>query len=301
MPLDQLAWDDLLTEVNDGSCVPFIGAGANFGCLPLGGALAEELLQVYERSPDAKPCSLRDRRDLMRVTQYLVVVTNNSKRPKTMIRDLIKDKPAPTPSDDEPHEILARLNLPIYITTNYDDNMKKALERHGRDVRVEVCRWNTRMRRQSAFDDPDYRPSPESPLLFYLHGRNDDPESMVATEEDYLDFMVQMSRGLTEWQSGGQTQGMFPPVVLRALTQSLLFIGYSLSDFNLKVILRALSHSFGPRKVFRATVQYDDGNLFAGQEYLEEYFRFALNLSVYWGTSRQFMGELTRRRSPSDA
>ena len=298
MALSELDWSNLLDQINDKQCVAFIGAGSNYGFLPLGGKLAEELLRVYESIPGTEKCTLKDRTDLVRVTQYLAVVHDDSRRPKQMICKIINKGPHPAPAPDEPHEVLAGLELPIYITTNYDDNMKLALERRGKQVAVGVCRWNDRMAKQSAFDDPKYRPDADHPLVFHLHGRANDPESVVATEEDYLDFMVQMSKGLSQREADAKTEPLFPSVVVTALKDTLLFVGYSLADFNLKVILRALSYGFGPRKVFGATVQYDDNNLIASPQYLEQYFKFALHLSVYWGTSRHFMAELQKRRGP---
>lgn len=298
MPFSEVDWNTLLGRIKKVKCVPMIGAGANFGVLPLGGQLAEKLLEDYERIPTAK-CTLKDRTDLIRVTQYLAVVHKDSRVPKEKICEIILQGITPLVADDEPHEVLADLDLPIYITTNYDDNMKSALERRGKKVAVEVCRWNDRMERQSAFDDPEYRPGPMNPLVFHLHGRANDAESIVATEEDYLDFMVEMSKGLSQREADAKKDEkkapMFPGVVLQALTGTLLFVGYSLSDFNLKVILRALSFGLGPRKIFGATVQYNDDKLIASQEYLEQYFNFALSLSVYWGSSRDFVAKLRER------
>jgi hypothetical protein len=302
MALSESDWSTLLSRIKAGKCVPFIGAGANYGFLPLGGTLAKQLLDAYESIAGTGKCSLnpKHRTNLVHVTQFLAVVQDDSLRPKEMICDIINRGPHPAPDADEPHEVLAGLELPIYITTNYDDNMKLALERppRGKQVAVEVCQWNERMKRQSAFDDPNYRPDADHPLVFHLHGRANDPESVVATEEDYLDFMVHMSKGLSQREADVKTRPPFPSVVISALQDTLLFVGYTLSDFNLKVILRALSYGFGPRKVFGATVQYDDGDLIASPEYLEQYFKFALHLSVFWGKSREFMADLKKRRGP---
>ena len=42
----------------------------------------------------------------------------------------------------EPHRVLANLNLPVYVTTNYDDFMVKALARHHRQPNRVLCQWN---------------------------------------------------------------------------------------------------------------------------------------------------------------
>lgn len=326
------SWSTLLDKIEIRECVPFIGAGANFPYLPLGGQLAGELLKLHERGGGEK-CTLKDeyKSDLIRVAQYLAVVGGDSKRPKQLVCDIINRGPAPETTPDEPHEVLASLELPLYITTNYDDNMKKALERRGKEVTVRVCRWNERIQKPAP-DDPnyraDYRPDKDHPMVFHLHGRANDVESVVVTEEDYLDFLAKMSSGLNNWEStmrnsqpdrgpkvlpatartddriwqesGVRSSELIPSVVLSALmSDNLMFIGYGLADMNLKVILRAIANVRGARHWFGATVQHNS-NLFASQQYIDGYFKFMLNLFVYWGASRMFTRHLRKRRHVRD-
>ena len=39
-------------------------------------------------------------------------------------------------------------------------------------------------------DDSGYRPSSEAPLVYYLFGHHDIKESLVVTEDDYVDFLI---------------------------------------------------------------------------------------------------------------
>jgi len=76
-----------------------------------------------------------------------------------------------------------------------------------------------------------YEPDPFNPVVFHLHGSDENEDSLVLTEDDYLDFLVNMSRN----------ERMLPPRIERALTEaSLLFIGYRLRDVNFRVIYRGL-------------------------------------------------------------
>src|SRR6185503_17836754 len=45
---------------------------------------------------------------------------------------------------NEQHKVLARLKLPIYITTNADNLMADALKEAGLDPKVEICPWSDR-------------------------------------------------------------------------------------------------------------------------------------------------------------
>ena len=42
--------------------------------------------------------------------------------------------------------------------------------------------------------DGSFRPEPMKPVVFHLHGWLGIPESLVLTEDDYLDFLVAVSR-----------------------------------------------------------------------------------------------------------
>ena len=78
---------------------------------------------------------------------------------------------------------------------------------------------------------PGFVPTPASPVVFHLHGRLSVPESLVLTEDDYLDFLVTVSRD----------QKLLPHQIKRAMAgASLLFIGYRLADWNFRVLHRGL-------------------------------------------------------------
>ena len=79
--------------------------------------------------------------------------------------------------------------------------------------------------------DPGLVPTQANPVVFHLHGHYDVPESLVLTEDDYLDFLVAVSRD----------DGLLPHQIQKALAgASLLFLGYRLADWNFRVIHRGL-------------------------------------------------------------
>ena len=91
----------------------------------------------------------------------------------------------------------------------------------------EFCNWNgflkKRVKANSVFEKKDYKPSPEKPLVYHLHGHINDPFSMVLTETDYLDFLINLSA----------EEEMLPYQIHTALNGiSLLFVGYGLRDLN---------------------------------------------------------------------
>lgn len=287
--LQERDWNLLLRRIRAGKCTPFLGAGACFGALPLGGEIAQEWAQEY-RYP------LEDYYDLARVAQFLAVQYDPMFPKEEILRRFFqKIDPPDFTEPDEPHGALADLPLPIYMTTNYDDFMVQALKSRNKDPKRELCCWNELVKDQPSIfaSEPGFDPTPANPVVFHLHGHNEVPESLVLTEDDYLDFLVNIS----------SDQALLPPRIQRALTgASLLFIGYSLADWSFRVLFRGLVTSTEPSlRRISVTVQLPPAPTDAPQstqqrvqKYLDEYFN-RIDVRVYWGTARAFAAELRQR------
>lgn len=293
--LKESDWDNLLQRINEKNCTPFIGAGACAGILPLGSEIAREWADKYSYP-------LIDKGDLARVSQFLAV-DQDPIFPKEQIRRRFAKVAQPDFSKpDEPHALLADLNLPIYITTNYDSFMYLALKNRQRDPKRELCKWNqlVDLKTHSVFGMEEqktgYEPTPANPLVYHLHGHYDTPQSMVLTEDDYLNFMVNFS----------SDQNFLPAAIRGALAgTSLLFIGYSLSDWNFRVLFRGLVGSqaagLGYTSVAVQLTPSAADNSEKGQrdaqKYLDTYFEKIqqVKVRVYWGDIKEFTSELRQR------
>lgn len=282
-------WDRLLKRIKDKRCTPFIGAGTSANFFPVGAQIAREWAE-------ATNYPLPDAADLARVAQYLAVL-EDPMWPKEQICDRLASVSVPTPiSPDEPHHVLASLDLPIYITTNYEGLMAQALREQGKDVKESICLWNDEIAKK--LPDPfvlpaGYRPTPEAPLVFHLHGHLDMPESVVLTEDDYVDFLIRISREMT----------ILPSYIEQALTgASVLFVGYRIADPNFRVLFRSLVvYMQDALKRSHFSVQSpphgDEISEDARQRairYLVRYFDLQ-RISVFWGYSQDFARELGQR------
>jgi hypothetical protein len=254
--------------------------------LPLGSDVAEQWSQEHGYP-------LADTANLPRVAQYLAV-TYDAMFPKETIAASFKNcVPPDFNAVDEPHGVLARLPLPIYMTTNYDDLMVRALRAQGREPLREACRWKKDIERAPAEFDKDYVPSAERPVVYHLHGHADWPRSMVLTEDDYLDFLVRIT---TDPQ-------ILPPRIEEAFSDStLLFLGYGLTDWDFRLLFRALVE-YLEKSSSRSHISVQLLPIPSGmtgeqkqnvQKYFDNYFG-NLHIRVFWGTCREFVGELSRR------
>lgn len=280
--LEEKDWDTLIKRINDGKCTAFLGAGACHPILPLGKDLAEKWAKEYDYP-------LEDCGNLSRVAQFMAVDHRDPMFPKDEIAREFKNYTAPDFNEpDEPHGILADLPISIYITTNYDDFMMQALKSRNKDPKLELCLWNKYIKDQpSIFESkPDFVPNPANPVVFHLHGYREVPESLVLTEDDLLDFVVNISRD----------QDVLPPIIKKAIAgTSLLFIGYRLADWNFRAIFRGIVNSM--EKVLRrlsVSVQFPRPKKKLALEYLTEYFK-TTDVLVYWGKAREFARDLRER------
>jgi hypothetical protein len=297
--MDENQWTRLLKRIRVGKCTPFLGAGVNFGILPLGGEIALQLAQDYGYP-------LEDRYDLARVTQFLAI-NHDAMYPKEEILDLLQARLSEwekrvTGSEfysapDEALSVLAELPISIYMTTNYDDLLIRALKYREKEPSREICLWNRYVREKlerepSVFDSASgVEPSPVAPVVFYLHGHDEVPESLVLTEDDYINFLVNISR----------RQDLLPPRIQEALAgTTLLFIGYRLADWDFRVLFQGLLDTV-PDSLRRLSVAVqippdcqEQDRQRCQQEYLKKYFG-KLNVQVYWGTAKDFATELGDR------
>jgi hypothetical protein len=278
--INETEWLLLLRRIKDGKCTPFLGAGACYGVLPLAREIAKDWSREH-KSP------MTDCDDLARVAQFLAVKFD----PMFPKEELLKKFKGVSPPDfralGEPHGILAKLPLPVYMTTNYDDFMVKALEDRNRDPKREFCRWNTYIKDEPSVFDTGFRPTVANPVVFHLHGHDEMSESIVLTEDDYLTFLVNISKD----------QNIIPPRILEAFTgSSLLFIGYSLADWDFRVLFQGLVNATDPNlRRISVTVQLPPTQKEL-QEYQEKYFgEMSKGMRVYWGTAKEFVAELKER------
>jgi hypothetical protein len=292
MGLSDEDWEELLYAIKDKKCTPFIGAGACAPWLPLGKDVARDWASKHNYP-------LEDSYQLSRVAQFLAIENGNDLYPKNVLSRELKQKKSPEFSLEEhrntPYAVLADLNLPIYITTNYDHFMEAALKSKGKEPVSEFCRWNNYAEaagiESKLLKKSKYQPTVSQPLVYHLHGDIDVPQSMVLTENDYIDFIVTLSRG--------DDNSLVPPIIRRTFADTiLLFIGYSLEDINFRIIFRNIVDFLGVRFQLQSIAvllppKYLSGDkVDQAQKYLDQYTKNIFKIHVYWGDASEFSAEL---------
>lgn len=91
--------------------------------------------------------------------------------------------------------MLADLPFKIYLTTSPYTFIEEALRRAGKQPRTEICRWRRELDSIDSVIDDTYKPSTHEPLIYHLHGLDRYADSLVLTEDDYLEFLVNVVQG----------------------------------------------------------------------------------------------------------
>ena len=205
--------------------------------------------------------------------------------------------------ESDPHSVLARLPCPVFVTGHPASLIGAALREAGKDPVEEVCRWRPDVYDwpRSIFEaEPGYVPSANRPLVFHVFGRLEVPDSLVITEDDYMEFMIRAA----------EDKSLVPPPVRAALADSaLLLLGFNLQDYDVRVLLRTLVGQEGAQRLHRYThvaAQVDPSSDVLSPErarrYLERYFgKFRQpSIDIYWGTVDEFAADLSAVLGPVD-
>ena len=196
----------------------------------------------------------------------------------------------------EPHAVLAKLPCRVYVTAQATSLLSEALIAQGKDPVVDFCRWNpdvdVRNWPESPLEkEPDYVPSVQRPLVFHILGTLDAPESIVIAEDEYFDFLAEVSRN----------RDLIPGPVKEALADSsLLFLGFGLEDWDVRVLLRSLisrESASRLRQFQHVAAQIDLEGVSspdAARRYIEKYFqRFREPpIDISWSSVEAFTRQL---------
>jgi hypothetical protein len=258
----RVPYADIVEGLQQGNVIPFLGAGVPLSArrpgerwtpqcdfLPSG----VELARYLAKRSGMPVWHLRDTDNLARVASYFEVANKRVTIAQELGTIFTKGKPTET------HKLLASLpedlgHPLLIVSTNYDLLMETALKgiKYDRVIhcgqlenKCSVLLWK--------FEWAEPKPVTEEELadkidlstrtvLYKMHGSIDTPVApdpdlerrnnrFVITEEHYVDFLSRINAS--------------PPAVPNIFktffeTRSFLFVGYSLDDWNLRVILHSL-------------------------------------------------------------
>jgi hypothetical protein len=193
---------------------------------------------------------------------------------------------------EDPLRLLARLPLPIYVTTSYHDFIERALLAEKKQPVTQICFWSGQPITVAPEhkENKDFTPTAENPLVYHLYGLERYPTTMVLSEDDYLDFLVKVTQDT-------DVERPVIPVNLRSVlsVSSLIMLGYRLQDWDFRVLFRGIinprqsaSRGFSFIIQLDPDQQYNVDNAAEARKYLETYFQ-PRQFNVAWGDVDRFL------------
>ena len=186
-----------------------------------------------------------ERKDLAKVCSYYADVSGRS-RLRTALRQVLNHDYQSGPL----HHFLASLPGPqVIVVTNYDTLVEEAFRAAGKPYDLVIYPAERKDLANAILWWPHGEPGPKERLpnaldrdidltrttvIYKMHGTivrgAEDCDHFVITEEDYVDFLSRMTMNAA-------VPSLFYPYFRE---RSFLFLGYSLRDWNLRVVLKNL-------------------------------------------------------------
>jgi hypothetical protein len=248
----------------DGRLIPVLGAGVNlsgrpphmgwefgrYDYLPSGAELATYLARYFDYPADDESRT----RDLVRVAQYVAVMAGPGPLYERL-REIFDGDYEPSPV----HRLFARLPArlrqertthQLLVTTNYDDVLERALRSVGEEFDVVSYIAEGEFSGKFLHLRPDGEvvliETPnryglhgelsldQRPVVLKIHGAVDradeERDSFVITEDHYIEYLTRT-----------EIAELVPVTLTAKLKRShFLFLGYSMRDWNLRVILHRI-------------------------------------------------------------
>lgn len=302
----------ICSRLESGRVIPFLGSGASLGIrnpkeqpwqpsdpnfLPNAVELATFLAKPVKFPED------EDQKELAKIARYYEMMAG-----RDVLDEELHGVFARPVHFGKIHDYLASLPVPLLIiSTNYDDLMEHALIEHKRPYDVVIHLTPATLKRATENERADsllWRPYGNEPrfvtedelaevdptknfVLYKMHGSidldNADRDSYVITEDDYIDFLTRMT-------SQGATA--IPAFVAKQMAKcSLLFLGYSLRDWNLRVLLNQLDR-LNRRQIVSWAAQFNPSPL-------EEQFWSKRNVEIFNLKVDDFVDELQKCKEQS--
>jgi hypothetical protein len=223
---ERVSFEDLIDAVRERRAILFVGAGVSKN---VGVPTTGELVTEIARQLGEDPAIFRTYGDHRSLAEYYKL-KKGTLGPLRSWMDVTWHRPDVDVRSSQIHRLIVDLDFPIIYTTNYDRWLERTFDEFGKEYAKIVNVGDLLKAREGVTQ------------IVKFHGDFDDDTSIVLTESSFFDRLDFESALDIKLQSD-------------ALGRPLLFIGYSLSDINIRYLLykldrlwqRSLLRSLRPR------------------------------------------------------
>ncbi len=202
---------------------------------------------------------------------------------------------------DDPLQVLANKPFRAYITTSPFTFVESALIRAGKRPYTAVCLWRPALENAlkaepvARFAD-SYMPSREQPLVYHLFGLDAYADTLVLTEDDHLDFLINVSQ-----YRGDESRDRIHALARDALSRDLLLLGFTLDTLPFRTVFGGLVRPVDPDNPVKSGIcclqlEESDAQRVEFQELLQReaatYVKGGGHFEVFWGDLKGYAATL---------
>lgn len=252
----------ILDALLRGRVIPFLGAGASLDNNTLDGKWKEtaecfpNATQLAQHLAEKTEFPIGESQELTKVAQYYSVVGG-----RQILEEALHRIFGLSFKLSSLHSFLADLPVPLLIvTTNYDDLIERAFQEKNRPYDVVIHTTQPKLgNRLLWWKHGESKPREVMPnkvdidlgtttVIYKMHGAvdNHDPkrDQYVITEDDYIDFLTRMTKSKA-----------IPTIFGDPFqTRHVLFLGYGLHDWNMRVVLNRIDKDLARPKGIKSWV-----------------------------------------------
>lgn len=219
---------NLVERIKRGNCVLVLGPrvavrGNDPSRRPLDELLANELLKdldLLENEASRSPLTLRRAADL-----YLEKKIGDRVSLELDVKDFYAREAGAT---TDFHRDLAKLPFKLCLSTLPDNLMLTAFKEVGKLPQKGYYHF------REVTSAPLFSPTSDKPLVYYLFGDDEEPTSLVLTEDDLIKFLIAIAKSTPKIPD--QIRSILSPK-----DASFLFLGFGFQNWYLRVLLQVLN------------------------------------------------------------
>ena len=272
-------WDKLLYGIQKGECILFLGPDVPLSASGDGRSPTHSLSERLRQALDDAQAEEHDQEELAQIAQHYLAHEDELGLEMEVAswHKELEGQVSPV------HDDLATLPFKLIVSISHDPLMAAALRRAEKEPLIE--RYHYRGENKDLLPEP----SVQTPLLFHLYGLASEPDSLVITETQLLEFLSSLI---------AKTPPL-PNDVNAALTNGrlYLFVGFGLHQWYFRILLHVLkvlkkrTRAFAFEAPHQGDERLDDAVLFYRDNY---------KLEIHQQNIFDFVSELRERYVPTE-
>lgn len=217
----QVPYNEIAKSIIERKCALFLGAGTSYDKENQEGVSTHSLISKLSQELEDEGFPLPNENwGLSSVAQYYAVKIGRD-RMEWSVKNFIDKNTKPL----KIHELLSKFPPITIFTTNYDRNIETKLKEEGREREYEAI----------VSQDDFQKWDKAKTMIVKLHGSIERAVPLIITDDDYVKFLMEPNL----------LKDAFKHILS---TEMMIFIGYSLSDYNIKLLLEEVNKTIKREK-----------------------------------------------------